>query len=195
MKRKEINKALACAVITAALVMPSPLAGIFNEKADAETVTEPVVIEEVVEAVNTCNTYYNVPLSHSMQDWIINNAAEYGVNPAIIVAMIETESRFTADAVSEDGTCYGLMQINPRWHMARMQRLGVPDLTEPFGNVLVGIDIIAEKLGEYNGDYAAALMAYNGGNQYANEMLQSGHFSTYAVTIIERAKELENGNY
>ena len=71
-----------------------------------------------------------------------------------------------------------------------MERLGVTDLLNPYENVAVGVDILAEKLDEGLGT-SWALMAYNGGNQYANEMKEAGRISDYAKGIIERAEELE----
>ena len=74
-----------------------------------------------------------------------------------------------------------------------MERLGITDLLNPYENVAVGVDILAEKLDEGLGT-GWALMAYNGGNQYANEMKEAGRISDYAKGIIERAEEL-NGKH
>ena len=64
-----------------------------------------------------------------------------------------------------------------------MRRLGCTDLLNPYENIIVGAYIIAEKLRSGKG-MAWALMAYNGGNLYANSMLQSSEISEYAQNVI-----------
>lgn len=98
------------------------------------------------------------------------------------------ESRF--DPSATNGSCVGLMQINAKVHSERAQRLGVTDVRNPYGNVIVGIDIIAEKLEGY-GDTAHALMAYNGGDQYCWRKIAEGTTSTYAITVLSKYEELK----
>lgn len=65
------------------------------------------------------------------------------------------------------------MQVQPRWHRERMERLGVTDLTDPYSNFLVGLDFLYELVGKYELEYA--LTAYNSGSpgdsQYARDVL------------------------
>lgn len=111
----------------------------------------------------------------------------YGVCPELLQAMIEKESTGNPDAVN--GGCIGLMQISKRWHLDRMERLGVDDLFDPYSNILVGADYISE-LAEKHGDVALVLMVYHGESK-AFENDRNGIISSYAKGILERSEELE----
>ena len=104
---------------------------------------------------------YPVPLDDDLQKYIVKTCLDYGVSPCVILAQIGVESQYDAEAVGDNGNSYGLMQINRQWHEARMERLGVMDLLNPYQNVLVGIDLMAELLDRGNGlDWS--LSYYNG---------------------------------
>ena len=114
-------------------------------------------------------------------------SAEYVICPELIMAIIEAESSGNPEAVR--GLCKGLMQVSERWHSDRMERLGVTDLYDPYSNILVGTDYIMELAEEY-GDLAMVLMIYNGSSD-AEERWESGNYTNYATSIIERAAQLE----
>lgn len=145
--------------------------------------------DEVVETEVT--TYFDVPLSNDLQDYIFNLCEENGIDPAIVIAMIEKESSFRDYAVGDNGNSYGLMQIQPRWNKARMDALGCNDLLDPYQNVTVGIDLLSELMDKGN-SIEWVLMAYNGGQTYANKKIDQGIISDYAVFVLERAKNLVN---
>ena len=105
--------------------------------------------------------------------------------------MIDAESDFDANALSPYGD-KGLMQINPKWHSYRMERLNCTDLYDPFQNITVGIDYIAE-LKAKKPDVYWVLMAYNQGMSKATERIKNENYSSYAVGIVERASEIERG--
>lgn len=112
-----------------------------------------------------------------VEDHIERTAKRYGLDSRIIKALIEEESGWLSSAEGDDGESIGLMQIQERWHKARMQRLGVTDLYDPKQNVKVGCDILAELLGKY-GNYKDALSVYNSGNtkdgkQYAERIIKN----------------------
>lgn len=107
--------------------------------------------------------------------------------PELIEATIERESRWNPNAVN--GDCMGLMQISERWHRERMERLGVTDLLEPYDNILVGVDYMAELFERYE-DPGTVLMVYHG-EKNAIEKASSGEISGYADWILTRSAELE----
>ena len=107
--------------------------------------------------------------------------------PELIEATIERESRWNPNAVN--GDCMGLMQISERWHRERMERLGVTDLLEPYDNILVGVDSMAELFERYE-DPGPVLMVYHG-EKNAIEKASSGEISGYADWILTRSAELE----
>jgi soluble lytic murein transglycosylase-like protein len=81
------------------------------------------------------------------------------------------------------------MQIQPIWHLDRIAALGVEDLQDPYQNIDLGIDYLAE-LYATGHDTAWVLMAYNGGQSYAGQMAAQGVTSNYAQQVMELAEEL-----
>lgn len=110
--------------------------------------------------------------------------------PELVEAMIERESRWNPEAVN--GDCMGLMQISERWHRERMERLGVTDLFDPYDNILVGVDYMAELFERYE-DPGMVLMVYHG-EKNAVEKASSGEISDYADWILCRSEELERSH-
>jgi soluble lytic murein transglycosylase-like protein len=91
---------------------------------------------------------------------IIDQAAKkYGVDPALIAAVMETESKFNPDAVSGAGA-RGLMQLMP----ATARGLGVTDANDPVQNVLGGAKLLGQLSQKYNGNLELTLAAYNAGS-------------------------------
>lgn len=134
--------------------------------------------------------YFNVPLSEDLQNHIFELCDSYNVNPAMVVAMIERESSYRASAIGDNGRSYGLMQIQPRWNQERMDKLNCQDLLDPYQNIAVGIDLIAE-LQETGKSTEWVLMAYNGGQYYANNKVAQGVVSEYARTVMSNAIVLD----
>lgn len=153
----------------------------------ARVIEEPEEPEEVVTTL-----YYDVPLDEDLQEHIITICDSYSIEPSIVFAMIDRESRFRADVIGDNGHSYGLMQIQKRWHKDRMAKLGVTDLLDPYQNVLVGIDYLAE-LFRMNEDVEWVLMAYNGGMSYANRLTGNGIVSAYATGVLEAARDIRDG--
>jgi hypothetical protein len=158
-------------------------------EAPVEMVVEvPAVVEAAVEIEDEpcpleVATFYDVHLDEELQAHIILECAFYEVEPEIVFAMIERESRFQADVMGDNGNAYGLMQIHPRWHQDRMDRLGVTDLLNPYQNTTTGIDFLSEQIARYDGDVAKALVAYNQG--HFNEAI-----TDYALDVLDMAAEL-----
>lgn len=128
-------------------------------------------------------TLYDVPLDAELQLHIISEAEAHGIDPAIIFAMAFYESTYRPDAIGGGGSSLGLLQVQPRWHGARMERLGCTDLLDPCQNVTVAVDYLAEQIDRYGGDLAKGLTAYNRGH-YA------GTITYYAKSVMQKAEEL-----
>ena len=115
-----------------------------------------------------------------------------GICPEFIEAIIERESAWVPTA--RNGECVGLMQINPKYQMERLEKFGlVPaDLADPYSNILVGVDYIRELFEKYE-DVYAVLMAYNAGysDNYGLGAWEDGRYSNYAIEVSERSAELE----
>ena len=84
---------------------------------------------------------------------LVREAAErHRVDPALIRAVIETESNWNSSAVSRKGAV-GLMQLIP----TTAQRFGVNDLYSPQQNVDAGVKYLKTLLERYNGNLDLAL--------------------------------------
>lgn len=163
-----------------------------SEESTSETVVEPAetIVEGYIDHGCVEHVRYDIPLDDELQDYIIETSEERGVDPAIIIAMIKRESQFDMDIIGDKGKAFGLMQIHPRWHSDRMEKLGVTDLLDPYQNVTVGIDIMSELL-DGGESVEWALMAYNSGYANANRHIEAGTLSGYATDVLEFAEELE----
>ena len=120
-------------------------------------------------------------------DYINFVCEQKDICPELVQAIIETESNWDPEA--RNGDCVGLMQISEKWHQDRMERLGVTDLTDPYDNILVGVDYLQELTRRYV-DQAMVLMIYNGDSR-AWKFWETGEMSEYAAKILEKAAELE----
>lgn len=131
-------------------------------------------------------------LPEKMQIYIRCLCKQYDVPYALVLAMIERESGYVFDAVGDDGNSIGYMQVYEKWHIDRMERLGVNDLKNPYHNVLVGIDFLSYLLEKY-GTVQDALAAYNYGESGAREHLWNNGIYVYSYNrqIMQRMKEIE----
>jgi soluble lytic murein transglycosylase-like protein len=90
---------------------------------------------------------------------LVREAAErHRVDPALVRAVIQTESNWNPAAVSRKGAL-GLMQLIP----TTAQRFGVNDVFSPKQNVDAGVRYLKTLLERYNGNLDLALAAYNAG--------------------------------
>ena len=89
---------------------------------------------------------------------IHEKARKYDVDPALVAAVIEQESRFKVRARSHVGA-RGLMQLMPRtgrW-------MGARDLYDPEQNIDAGVKYIKYLQKQFNGNLTMTIAAYNGG--------------------------------
>jgi soluble lytic murein transglycosylase-like protein len=90
---------------------------------------------------------------------LVREAADrHSVDPALVRAVIETESHWNPVAVSNRGAA-GLMQLIP----TTAQRFGANDVFNPKQNVDAGVHYLKTLLERYNGNLNLALAAYNAG--------------------------------
>ena len=90
---------------------------------------------------------------------LVREAAErHSVDPALVRAVIETESNWNSSAISRRGAV-GLMQLMP----TTAQRFGATEYYSPQQNVDAGVRYLKTLLERYNGNLDLALAAYNAG--------------------------------
>ena len=135
--------------------------------------------------------YTNIPLSARFQKYIDGKCKSYGISTNVVMGCIRTESNFQTQIMGDNGKAYGLMQVQKQWHKARMKKVGATNLLDPYDNVAVGIDYLAELYGIY-GNYHKALMAYNGGHAYCKRRLRMGLVnSPYSRRVMNYAEDFK----
>jgi soluble lytic murein transglycosylase-like protein len=85
-------------------------------------------------------------------------AGRYGIDAALLHAVISVESGYNAKAVSKRGAA-GLMQLMPE----TAKRFGVADVFDPADNVRAGAQYLIALLKLFDNDLRLALAAYNAG--------------------------------
>jgi soluble lytic murein transglycosylase-like protein len=125
--------------------------------ADAEPVTGGVFVQEMRRINHALRAQFfadEIPYG----ELIYAKAKKYDVDPALVAAVIEQESRFKPRARSQVGA-RGLMQLMPRtgrW-------MGARDLYDPEQNVDAGVKYIKYLNKKFKGDLKQTIAAYNGG--------------------------------
>lgn len=112
---------------------------------------------------------------------------KYHICPELLMAICEKESSLNPLAVN--GSHKGIMQVSEKWHSERMERLGVDDLFDAYGCILVATDYLSELFETYE-DVAVVLGLYHG-ERKAIVNADNGTFSSYVKGILERTMELE----
>ena len=141
-------------------------------------------VEEESEEV----VYFDVPLEVELQDYIWFTCQEYDVPYELVFAMIEIESGFQTDVISNTND-YGLMQINKINHEWLAEELGITDILDPYQNILAGTYIIRQHLKATDGNPTLALMCYNCGAAGAEKLWEQGVYSTSYTDKVMAAYE------
>lgn len=99
------------------------------------------------------------PATPTRLERIVDEAAErHNLDPALVNAVISTESGWNPQAVSDKGAM-GLMQLVP----GTAERFGVENPFDPAQNIDGGTAYLKTLLDRYNGDLTLSLAAYNAG--------------------------------
>lgn len=154
------------------------------DKAEAETA--PITVKVTL--------FEDIPLDLDLIEHVQGLCCDYNIPIEIALAVIEQESSYQSDAVSPIGA-KGLMQVQERWHGARMDKLGCTDLFDPYQNVTVGMNYLGELLTYYDGNFEMMLTAYNMGQTGAyNKLFSKGVYqSDYSREVLEKAEIIKEG--
>jgi soluble lytic murein transglycosylase len=124
------------------------------------------------------------------------HAKNYHLEPALLAAVIEQESKFRADARSSAGAI-GLMQLQPATARGIALRTGgskfvLSDLYEPEINVRYGAWYLHHLLAKY-GDERLALAAYNAGQENVDRWRAAGRGIQFPETraYVDRVEHLK----
>jgi soluble lytic murein transglycosylase len=124
------------------------------------------------------------------------HARNYGLDPALLAAVIYQESKFKADARSDSGAI-GLMQLLPGTAKGIALHTGgnafvVDDLYDPELNVRYGAWYLRHLLEKYR-DERTALAAYNAGQDNVDGWIRDGSGIRFSETraYVDRVEELK----
>ena len=98
------------------------------------------------------------PIASKFDQLIISKAKVFGLEPALLKAIVHVESLFNPDALSPKGA-KGLMQLMP----ATAKRYGVVSRSDPTSSLEGGGRYMRDLLSLFNDDIRLALAAYNAG--------------------------------
>lgn len=157
-----------------------------NNETPNESSTQEYQSQFVV-STETEKVYYDCPLDYSLQDYIRQLCEKNGVSMPLVIAMVEVESSFKANAISNTND-YGLMQINKINHQWLSEEYGITNFLDPYQNVLCGITMISQHYNRFQ-DVDKALMAYNLGVAGAKKLWDNGVYDTTYTRKIRTAIE------
>jgi soluble lytic murein transglycosylase-like protein len=106
----------------------------------------------------TVATEFSLPANIIYEELIQEAALRFALAPALIRAVIRTESAFNASAISSAGA-QGLMQLMPEL----ASEMGVTDPFDPRENIMAGSQYLSALLSDHGGDLELALASYNAG--------------------------------
>jgi len=122
---------------------------------------------------------------------IQTTAQRYQLEPALLHAVIKTESAYNSDAISPKGAV-GLMQLMP----AAAKRYGVTDRYDPEDNIGGGARYLRDLLKLFKQDKQLALAAYNAGEnaviRHGNKIppyQETRHYVTKVIDLYAQYSE------
>lgn len=201
-KKHKSNRAGTAAMVAAALAIILLVSQDRNNKIlrleaeirqEAESrATQQTCQESLAEEIQVLQYRYikGCPLPEKVQREIFHICEDATLSFELVMSLIYEESGWDPGCISDNGESVGLMQIQKRWHAELMDKTGCTDLTDPIQNVRVGTALLKRHFRTYQ-DPAWALMAYNGGQAYADRMIKAKKTSAYAERILRRAAEYE----
>lgn len=118
---------------------------------------------------------------------IENYAAQYGVDPLLVVAVIREESKFLPQSESHKGAI-GLMQLMPSTAQSIAVTIGdksfsSKNLLEPEKNIQYGTWYLSSLQKEFSNDRRLVIAAYNGGRGHVKEWISSGQIDPKNIQL------------
>ncbi len=140
--------------------------------------------DALAQAVPGTGSLQGVLARKAQYDRLVDDVARtYGLDSALLHAVISVESRYTPNAISKKGAA-GLMQLMP----VTAKRYGVTDALDPVQNLHGGAKCLRDLLKKFNNDVSLALAAYNAG-EYA--VVKNGYrIPPYSETVAYVPKVL-----
>ncbi len=140
-----------------------------------------LVLIAVLVIVQGKEMWLRITHPYKYQETIRNYASEYQLDPLLVAAVINVESKFDPKAESSKGA-KGLMQLLDDTAVWGADHIGITtfekgQLFTPEINIRIGCWYLARLLNQYDGDKTLALAAYNGGSGNVAKWLRDPQLS------------------
>jgi len=147
-------------------------------------------------------TGLTIPQKRQLAELLYRESQRYGFQPALVMALIATESSFFNWSRSEQGAV-GLMQLSPttaeavvrQWSASgvRVKWSGEETLFDPAINLRLGLGYLSQLVRQF-GDLRVALTAYNYGPTRVSDWLAEGKPLplSYANRVLNLSQELRD---
>src|SRR5215467_8731246 len=168
---------------------PVPLSDSDQIQAEAQSKSKPTGDRSIVKApvlVPALTFAGGISSGDATIDALVREAAlRYGVDPRLVLLVMQAESGFRLGAVSPKGAT-GLMQLMP----GTAARLGVSNILDPRENIFGGVKYLRWLLDRFGGDVRLALAGYNAGEgaveSYRNQVPPFQETQNYVRSIVLR---------
>ncbi|MBO7357531.1 MAG: transglycosylase SLT domain-containing protein [Lachnospiraceae bacterium] len=186
---KKVIGALLIMALGLILVQPPPVEAepIVLKEYPLLVRAEPILIEETPTPTSSeFKPYEFIPLSDDLQIHLNRKCEEMGIDFFLGAALMESESSFIEDAISEDGKDIGLFQIRASVWQKHFEEMDL-DIHEPTQNIECGLHILKDLLDKY--PVETALQCYKCGETRGLELLREGIKLGVVDDILARQKE------
>lgn len=174
----------------------SPQKRIFSNNGDG-------TLSTVLKQIDASNQDAMKGKTSKLSDFILAIAQESGLDPTIIVGVMEREnSQFdpTLTHLNRNGSIdYGLMQINNRTAPWLADRMNIRDyreemLFDPEFNIRMGVEELKYLSQKYPGDYHRIFTSYNRGEGGANKWMRehNTYETDYSREVVQHMAELSS---
>ena len=138
--------------------------------------------------------FLDILLPQTLQAFTQEQCIDYDVPYELVLALMESESSFREDIGSEkilggeEGgpRYYGYMQLSAD-NCEKAANTYALNAHTPEGNIEMAVLMLSGYLEKYDNDWENAIMAYKGGEGYADSMIIAGKTSDAAINVTNRA--------
>lgn len=128
----------------------------------------------------------DIPISKDLQNYIFKLCNKDKDFYCLMIAIMEQESSFKSDSISQDGRDHGLFQIRDINFSWLKEELDIKDCIDPYNNAKCAVHMISKLIDKYE-HYNLVLMAYNMGEYGAKCKWKQGMYSSsYSRAVMPK---------
>lgn len=156
-----------------------------------------IIIVAFILGIMSIKTFV-LPLKYKEQ--VLTYSQKYNIDPYLVLAIINTESRFDKDATSNKDA-KGLMQVTDATAQEvneitnSVEILTEENIYNADINIEIGCQYLASLIERYNGNYYLAICAYNAGIGNVNKWIDENKVSATLDTTDIELPFAETTNY